>query len=268
MFQIDKQLISTAAIELEYYAVPWDTGIFGFPVAQVGRLELHDPNQPGRALADVEPFLAWLAGQDIALVCCRLPLEQLAASMFLEDLGFRFVETVWHPRLENLQTFPELTQTLEVSRVTENDLPEIEAIAGKAFGHERFHVDPRLDPALGDKRYRSWVRNSLAHPTQQIWKIADGGSTIAFFVTEYTSEHCCHWHLTAVSPEFQGQGYGKKVWRTMLALHQQHGIEQVGTTVSGRNARVINLYGSLGFRLTAPEITLHWARRPLRPYPA
>lgn len=249
--------LETGALSLAYFQVPWDSEIFGFPVAQIAEMRVAGPKQ---AWADLSPFLAWLEQESIHLASCRLPQDRLHESMLLERAGFRFVEMVLHPHLADLQAYPCAPQELRVERADDADLPAIEEMAAQAFGHERFHTDPRLNRTLADRRYRVWVRNSHDHPTQRLYKISDGAELVAFFVTENQPDGLCYWHLTAISPAFQGRGYGKRVWREMLYFHQREGMARIGTTIAARNTPVLNLYASLGFRFQPPEMTLHWLR--------
>jgi len=257
--KFDYQLLhlETGALSLAYFHVPWDSDIFGFPVAQIAEIRVVDPAQ---ARADLQSFLAWLERERIRLASCRVPFDRLRETMLLEQAGFRFVEMVLHPHLAQLQAYPCGSQGLLVERATDNDLPAIEAIASDAFGYERFHADPRLDRVLADKRYLIWVRTSHAHPSQRLYKISDGDELVAFFVTESKPDGLSYWHLTAVAPAFQGRGYGKRVWHEMLYFHQREGMHRVATTIAGGNVPVLNLYASLGFRFHPPEITLHWLR--------
>ena len=68
-------------------------------------------------------------------------------------------------------------------------------IAERAFRHERYHVDPRLNPELGDLRYGRWVRNSLGHPDQRLLKITDGDRLVALFLVESRDGPTAYWHL-------------------------------------------------------------------------
>jgi RimJ/RimL family protein N-acetyltransferase len=255
--KFDYQLLrlETGALSLAYFHVPWDSDIFGFPVAQIAEMRVLNP---ALALADLAPFRAWLDHESIRLTSCRLPHERLHESMLLEQIGFRFVEMVLHPHLADLQAYPCAPQKLSVELADSADLPAIEAIAAHAFGHERFHVDPRLDRTLANHRYLVWVRNSHGHPTHRLYKICDGADLVAFFVTENKPDGLCYWHLTAISPAFQGRGYGKRVWLEMLHYHQREGMARIGTTIAACNTTVLNLYASLDFRFQPPEITLHW----------
>lgn len=137
----------------------------------------------------------------------------------------------------------------------EADLAAIESIAERDFDYEHYHIDHRLDPRLADQRYNRWVRNSLVYPRQRLLKILDGSHLIAFFIVEINDESGT---LTAVTREWQGQGYGRRVWQAMLRRYLNEEVEYVSTTISARNVPVLNLYARLGFRFPAPMMTFHW----------
>jgi len=256
-FEFALHHLNTDALTLAYFQVPWDSDIFGFPVGQITHIQVDDPTEAG---VELGAFQAWLQEREIQLVSCRLAHDRLRESMFLEQAGFRFVEMVLHPHVADLQGYSCAPQGLRVERAVESDLTDIEAIATRAFGYERFHADPRLQPDLADRRYQTWVRNSCNHAQQRLYKISDGPDLVAFFVTENHPDGLCYWHLTAIAPELQGRGYGKRVWREMLRHHQREGMARVATTIAARNTPVLNLYSSLDFRFQPPEMTFHWLR--------
>jgi hypothetical protein len=140
--------------------------VFGFPVLQITKMEVMDAS----ADDDLAPFEAARNRVGAGLVSCRLPHERLRESMLLEERGFRFIEMAYQPELDDLQA-RDLGQSsgLEIALAENADLPAVEDIAASAFRNERFHVDPRLDSALGDQRYRRWARSSLNHPSQRLY---------------------------------------------------------------------------------------------------
>lgn len=245
------------ALFIQCTMAPWDADIFGFPVAQFQTIQVLDEKQ---AAVEFKVVADWLDEMKVRIASCRLPHDRLRESMFLEEQRFRFIEMVLHPRLDRLTQleFPE--DTLVITKAEEADLAAIEAIAEHAFSHERYHIDPRLDPRLADLRYSRWARNSFCHPRQQLLKIMDGAHLIAFFIVEMNDEGGAYWHLTAVAPEWQGQGYGRRVWQAMLRRHRDAGVEYVSTTISAQNVPVLNLYARLGFNFLPPEMTFHWVR--------
>lgn len=249
--------IATSHLRLAAHEAPWDSVVLRTPVVQIDQLQVLNPQA---AIDDYAQYQTWVAHERIGIASCRLAHDQLQESMFLEANGFRFIEMVLHPRLDQLQKRSTTADDLEIHPAAEVDLGDLRAIAETAFGHERYHIDPRLDPKLGDERYGRWVSNSLSHTTQRLLKVLDGEKLIGLFVVEATSAQSVYWHLTAIAPRWQGCGYGRRVWSAMLRHHQAQGYDTVSTTISARNIRVLNLYAQLGFRFMPPEMTFHWIR--------
>lgn len=251
---VEPQYYQGAGIALSWFLVPWDTAIFGYTVAQIDSIELFDESV---ALDNLAPFNAWCIAHQIRLVSCRLPYDKLRESMFLESSGFRFVEMVLHPVMTNLQFFKLEENNLCLEQAKLADIPIIRDIAGRAFHHERYHVDPRLNPRLADLRYQIWVDNAVENNQQEILIIRDDDAVIGFFIWERREANTAYWHLTAINPDYQGRGYGRKAWQTVLNYHCSQGISQIRTTISARNVSVLNLYASLGFKFEPPEMTFH-----------
>jgi RimJ/RimL family protein N-acetyltransferase len=237
--------------------VPWDEAVFGYPVAQIDGIEAESQRIGAEA---VQRFLSWADRVGIGMASCRLPVSRLSEGMALEAHGFRFVEVVLHPWTASLADAAIDEAGLTILAAAPEDLPELEVMAEAAFQHGRIHADPRLGPELGSRRYRQWVRSCLGHPRQRLLKVSLSDRTIALFVVEHLHNGTAYWHLTAMAPAFQGQGYGERVWRAMLAWHALRGATAVSTTITAGNIAVMNLYVKLGFRFQAPEMTYHWVR--------
>ena len=253
----DKFSVETKGLLLQAVVVSWDTEIFDYPVGTIECLKIFNSDQITR---DYMAFEFWRDLNKCKLMSCRLSHDQLYESMFLEEKGFRFIETVLHPKLDNLLRLNVSNQGLDIIPANEADIPVLKIIAETAFRNERFHVDPRLDPRLGDLRYVRWVVNTLHHPRQRLIKILENEIIVAFFIIECMDDGHVYWHLTAVSPEHQGKGYGRRTWLAMLRHHKENGYVAVSTTISARNIPVLNLYSSLNFRFLPPEMTFHWMR--------
>lgn len=257
-FEFEKHSIRTRALELDYHHVPWDAEILGAPVGQISALKVIDPAQ---AALDYEPFARWCEHERIALCACRVPGERIIDSIFLEERGFRFIELNYLPRLERLQSASFVDEGVRVTSAGEEDREALVDMAGSVFKHGRFHQDPRIDPRLGDRRYRIWMQNAFARPSQNVLKCVLEGETVAFFVIERPAPNHCFWSLIGLAPGLGGKGLGKRVWRAVLLKHQEEGVGIVSTSISSQNSPVFNLYVSLGFRFPSPTITLQWRPR-------
>jgi ribosomal protein S18 acetylase RimI-like enzyme len=238
--------------------VSWDTAILGFPVGQIERIEVRDRAAAAEAFAAYE---AWRDAERVDLVSCRLLHDRLVESMFLEEHGFRFVEMVYSPRLDRLQEWPGAAPAqLRIAPTGPADLPAIQDIAERAFATGRLLMDWRLDPRLSALRYRTWVENSFHDPRHEVLQARIHGDLVGFFVVQACADRSVYWHLTAVAPQWQGQGVGMRLWTAMLARFREAGMQAVETTISAHNAAVLNLYARLGFRFQSPRMTLHWLR--------
>jgi RimJ/RimL family protein N-acetyltransferase len=240
---------------LEAHMVKWDTDVFNRRVAAISKFEVVG-NTSG---AELNGFIRWVKDNSIEIVSCRLSHEKLAESMWLEQVGFRFVEMVLHPVVAGLKRFPLPTERLFVEDATADDLPIIGSIAEQVFRFERYHVDPRIDSSLANQRYKRWALNSFDSNSQKLVKVENRErDLIGFFVYEDLPNNGIYWHLTAINKEFQGKGLGYQTWLTLISHHRDAGCERIRTTISARNYPVLNLYSRLGFGFDPPEMTFHW----------
>ncbi|GGI82027.1 GNAT family N-acetyltransferase [Legionella impletisoli] len=246
---------SNDIICLDSRLVPWDTLVFGFPVAEIASLTIKNPML---AQEQFNLFKQWVNDNGFKLISSRLPDGQMVESMFLQRNNFRFVEMVCQPYLRDLQSYEILASEMAVDVVEETELSLIINMAEKAFEYERYHVDPRCESYLADLRYANWVKSSFNSSNQTLLKVFLKSEIIGFFIIEYKDKSSVYWHLTAVNPLFRKKRIGYEVWMTMLNYHKCHSIKTVLTTISMRNLPVLNLYTKLGFRFTNSSITHHW----------
>lgn len=249
--------INSVDLRMAWSCLPWDTAIFGFPVLQICEIDVLGDNAAEK-FADFER-----ARDEVGcnFSSCRIGASQIRESMLLEARGFRFIETVYAPELSLKGpngTSPDAG--LRVSIAADWEFERAADIAAVAFVNERFHVDPRIPAGYGSRRYRNWVLSVDGHERQQLFVVREGPKLIAFFVTEDLPDGTCYWHLNAVSPEFQGQGYGLRAWSAMIENARSGGALRVRSSIVSRNCRVLNLYARLGFRFSEPSTTFHWLR--------
>jgi ribosomal protein S18 acetylase RimI-like enzyme len=254
-FSFETHTIRTPALRLDYHLVPWDAEIFRVPVAQITELQVADGTAAAR---DYEQFAAWCEQQRIALCACRVPADRIVDSMFLEERGFRFIELNYTPRFEGLQVLKLAEDSIRVEPAALHDRDALASMAAHVFKHGRFHQDPRIDPRLGDRRYRIWMENAFERPSQTVLKCVEGDQVVGFFVIEQRDPGHVFWSLIGLAPGLGGRGLGKRVWKSVLRKHQADGVDVVSTSISSHNAPVFNLYVSLGFRFPTPTITLQW----------
>jgi len=256
VFDMEERCLDAPGLSLRYHRVPWDEPIFGAPVAAISAITITDP---ARAAEAWPAFAGWCRGEQTVLVSCRLPQKKLVECGFLEARGFRFIELNYRPRLVGLGT-SDLGQPddIKVEPASAGDATVIAEIAGRIFDTGRLHVDPLIDAAIGDRRYRAWAANAFSNPGQSVLKCRLDEQIVGFFVIERPSATAHFWSLIGLAPGLSGQGLGTRVGRAMLRWHRDEGVDEISTSMSSHNVAAMNLYMRLGFRFPAPSVTLHW----------
>ncbi len=256
MFDLHLEKIGAQGASFQVAEIPWDTKLFGYPVAEVKRFDLASETQQ---MIGFDSLGEWLKNHNTKLCSVRIPLDRVSDIHAFEAFGFRFVELDYSPILKNLQDFEvQDDASLVISVASSADQAALERIADGGFPFGRFHQDPRIDSQMGDKRYSQWVTNAFVNSQQEVLKVTQNQAIVGFFVNEYPDDHSTFWSLTAISKEFRGASMGKRVWKAMIAREKSNHRQTISTRISSHNIPVMNLYVSLGFRFPAPVVTLHW----------
>ena len=254
LFSYIEERTESPALDLSYHLAPWDEPVFHGNTAVIASIHVHMEDE---AAAAFEVFRDWCYRNHVKLVCCRLPQDQLTECGFLEQQGFRFIELNYRPVLTGLGGFSEDPEITICSALPE-DAKEISGFAAQIFTTGRLHADPLVGAEIGNRRYGVWAENAFHHPDQHVLKCQLGGRTVAFMVVEQPTPTSRFWSLVGLAPGLAGRGFGRRVWKAVLAFHHREGVDEVTTSISSHNVAVHNLYAELGFRFPAPTITLHW----------
>ena len=202
---------------LECSLVPWDTEIFGFPVAQIDR---HRARTRTRTPTDVlERFDAWCAEHDGAP---RLvPARPRAAARIDGPRGASGSGSWRWSTARASIAFDAIGAPRHDIRRRRGDGRGSRRDRGdrvlRAFTTGRFLLDQRLAPELSNRRYATWVRTSFESARQTVLKAEVDGELVGFFIVERRPDASVYWHLTAIAPESQGKGIGMSLWQTDAA---------------------------------------------------
>ncbi|MEJ6005815.1 GNAT family N-acetyltransferase [Paucibacter sp. AS339] len=253
--------IANGSLKMRWQRNPWDELVCGFPVLQINEFKVTGEF----ANKEFELFEKIREKLKAGLVSCRLPHQNLAESMLLEDRGYRFIEMVYSPEIELSHIEKnKCFEPLQALKGSQSDLALLRKLAAGVFKNERFQMDFRLNPNISDARFGNWIASSFDHPSQNLTVYRDQDKVVGFSITEILSDGTCYWHLNAVASEIQAQGYGRRLWKTMLLNAKNAGATRVKSSIAARNYKVLNLYASEGFKFPAPEMTFHWVRNFLQ----
>lgn len=238
--------------------LPWDTEIFGFPVAfyQVGSADSLDQavrnDLPGH-------FLSWMARNRVSVCGCVIPAAGLSWKSFLPELGFRFVDFSIQARFHGLQS-AHLPQFRSVLRIPEpGDRLAIQELAARSFAHGRYCADALFPRELANRRYRRWTANALdvANGADRVFILGERGTVDGFFHVTVQGQ-VADLRLAAVASQLQDTGIGFDFYVSVLHELKKLGVRRTFTSISAANTAVMNLYSMLGFRFAHPEMIYHW----------
>ena len=255
-------ILNSSALTLEVRYSEWDTRAIGHPVMEIKRIEIRDIQ---KARTQLSKIIEELSLNKTALISCRIPHEFLRESMVLENVGFKFIETILHPFTDRLYEKEFVSdKSILIEEAKEGELVNLSKIAQISFKSDRLTVDYRIPENCSGIRYKNWLLSCKNHSHQKVYKFSKNKKIVGFFIVEedFTLRNA-YWNLTAISPKYQGKGLGRKCWEAMLSYYQSLNFNEVSTTISARNSPVLNLYSKLNFRFRNPEMTFHWVNNQL-----
>jgi len=236
--------------------IPWDSAIFGFPVASF---------RPGpRDFSDDQMdtfrsrFSAWMQSKNISVCSSTLAPTQSFWRQVLPQVGFEFVDLSLQVSLSlSTAKLPPVRSPLRPA--LPEDHAAIEAIAAESFSHGRYHADPRFPKHLANRRYSQWVRNTLSNPSEddRMYVMEQGGRVAGFHHVRIEGDFS-DMRLAAVTAELKGTMLGVELYAATLHELRRQNVRRAVASLSAMNYGVVNLFSILGFRFGSPEIIYHW----------
>jgi ribosomal protein S18 acetylase RimI-like enzyme len=246
---------STASGRLRHGEIPWDTAVFGFPVA---RLEVCGETPAERD--ELAGLLASYRDRGRALLVSRVAADRVAWLQALARHGFYPAETSLQPTRELKGYEPgRRFAGLRLREMRDGDREAVLAIAGSAFSRGRYHLDENIPRAGANARYVRWIENALAEGEPLlVFEDERKGGVLGFYHLRDLGSGCAELSLAALDPRAQGLGLGPLLYDQCLEECVARGFERVQTHISVANTAVLNIYASLGFTFREPEFVLHW----------
>jgi len=240
--------------------IPWDTETFGFNVSALKpcaetEARCYEAAALARALED------YSARREVRAITASIPAEHSVTSCLLQNAGFHMVDVALSVRYRNVQAaVADKSPGVQLHPAVPSEWETLARIAQTAFHHGRYHLDPRFDASLADRRYSDWVRRCLEPgSSQQLLTAAVNGQICGFSVVEYKNSGG-YLHLHAIESAWQGKKLGPEMILASLKYLSDLGGQNVDTKISASNLRAINMHARLNAVFTAAEYLLHWHR--------
>ena len=236
-----------------YRILKFDSGLFGFPVAQIA------PRLDAGAIAPVLDELR-LNGVRLAYWV----IDQVAGDGLrraANELGGKCVDekTTFLLDLANIRpdgrTLNVAVEPFDPSMAS----AQLEALAVQAGEHSRFAVDPRVPRCKFIELYTLWIRKSVSRElADEVLVIRGGDDDITGMVTLGTRHGRGDIGLIAVDAACRGKGHGQAL---MHAAHQwfiARGLRFAQVVTQDANAPACSLYHKCGYSVEKIEPYYHF----------
>lgn len=228
--------------------LPWDSDLFGFPVARL-MPGLRTPEQFSAALAALEEG-------GFRLVYATVPWSDREAREGAEHLGARMVDRKTLYEREVLPAAENLPPGIHVHHGA--GAPEMETLALSSGQFSRFRVDPDMPSGVFETLYHTWLRRSLqAEIADGVLVVLRQGRT-AGLVTVAMQGGTGVIGLIAVAHDAQRQGIGKRLIRGAEAWVVQAGGGSMRVTTQGANVPACALYEACGYAIMEVQAFYHF----------
>ena len=213
---------------------PWDSRVFGLETFEIVKaseyilnLVFENNPKPGHYTVKTNP---------------------LFSKKILHNYGFYYCDTLIEPYC-NINNFIEFKE--EKSSINDSiEIEELIKIAHGAFIHGRFHRDFNLDKNLADIRYELWLKD--IYESQGVFGLMYDNNLAGFW--GFANNKIV---LHALSEEYRGRGLAKYFWSLACQELFSRGHQELISSISASNVRVLNLYSSLGFKFRNPLDVYH-----------
>lgn len=195
--------------------------------------------------------------QDSAVfMYAKVPVSALAAASFLEEHGFRLIDT--NVTLEKPVVPSEAkARRTGVRFAVPDDQNQVLAIAGHGFNHSRFHLDSAFPTEVADATRTEWVRSYFSGSRGDTMVVAVAGDVISgFLLLIYGKDGRLIIDLIAVAEEHRRKGIARDMIDYAQLNCRGFSHIRVGTQLS--NLPSLKLYEGMGFQISGAQYTFHY----------
>lgn len=253
--RIVEQVFSDSGNTIRYGFVPWDSCIFGFPVAEARYFEVGDMEGFDRL---VSSFERTLKKSGCSMLCVKVPAGEREIFRRLQIWGYVFIEEMVTPYIDNMQkTWNDYRNRAKkpLARATGDRIEEIKAVAYRSFIYDRFHMDGGFTREKASERYANWVDNSY-RTGEDVLYIEEDGAVAGFSIVDRRGDDA--WlALLGVDEGRKGRGLGRELLAGTCQYVKDEGIKEFSTSLSLNNIPALNLYSAFGFKFKDPVYVLH-----------
>lgn len=231
---------------------PWDEKSLGLKTAELFIEETSDSGLLKKAIKNEEQALR---DEGVQLIYTRVNGSKIDLKAVLHECEFYFAETTLVLSRKGLNNYkPIKALKVDLEDLLPVDIDKIKHIAENSFYFGRFHEDPFVSTQKARLRFSNWIDDLVDQNVD--FKVAKKGQLIIGFncqkkltesVVDLTLSGCkvgCELYVTAL-------------WNEIMLYNQSKGIHRITTKISACNLGVLNLYTTLGFKVTETLFGFH-----------
>ncbi|MDD4690577.1 MAG: hypothetical protein PHE51_12655 [Eubacteriales bacterium] len=187
-------------------------------------------------------------------VVVKLPVGRVDISFLLSELGFTFIESMYHMS-HNLQPMllneyqSDIVGDMSLISIKDNDLEFIlDKIRTGIFNTDRVSLDPFFSMDQAASRYVEWLKDELKRGTE-IFNVVYNRHKAGFIVLKKTGDGY-HNFLDGIYDEFTGKGFAVCMRYLLNEEARKRGSEFLSTNISSNNIASLKSMFKCGFSIT------------------
>jgi dTDP-4-amino-4,6-dideoxy-D-galactose acyltransferase len=243
----------TAESAPNYDLLPWDSELFGFPVARLTPEGL----QPERFLGALKE----LRDQGVRLAYAMVPWKDEASRALLDGVHARMVDhkVTFQKMLTAVSTCPPDVEVWQGIEVTD----ELESLALASGHHSRFKTDACVPAHVFPTLYRTWIRRSVLREIADVVLVTREGGRLAGLVTLAQHGPVSEIGLVAVEEGHRGKGIGRRLMESAEAWAKDRNTDCLKVVTQGDNTGACALYRSSGCLVVQEQAIYHVWMEPI-----
>ena len=230
-----------------FTVLPWDSELFGFPVAVIQAEFIH----ADRWLSVQEALRA----EGVRLAYASVDWTDTLACDSLRARGARQVDCKRRYR-KPLTTECLMPDGLEGVRGRPCSA-DFESLALASGEYSRFRTDPNVPRGVFQNLYKIWIRRSLSGEIADTVLALFEGQDLAGMITVAASGETGVIGLVAVAAEHRGRGFGRRLVQGAEAWCAAQGLQTLEVITQGQNVPARALYAASGFSCATEEAVFH-----------
>ena len=231
----------------------WDTGFFGFPIAQISQGRL---NQKIMERANM-----FCRENQIRLLQFKCDAHHRPSILIAEENDFHFadVRMIYRQKLTEMSSSRlTLPEDFNIRLARDSDCVQLREIVRNLYTLSRYYFDTNFPREKVQKFYQDWIEKAVHGCLDDLaWVICEDEKIIGFCSVSLGKERRARIGLFGVDPSLVGQGLGSLLLQDVLVMLADRSVEQVSVVTQGRNYFAQRLYQKMGFLIDRIEIYYH-----------